>query len=79
MGNMRVSEANHDHNGGSDAIKQLIPQSAVYISRREAPLMSGDLSLYADEPKTPIRGIFHKRITLKLTFCFKMVNVLVPY
>lgn len=60
-----LTHAHHDHIGGLDTIKQLIPHSVVYISCREARIMNGDLSLNVDEPKTPIRGIFPKNITSK--------------
>ncbi|KKI90657.1 metallo-beta-lactamase [Bacillus sp. SA1-12] len=65
INNIILTHAHHDHIGGLDKIKQLIPHSTVYISRREAPLMYGDISLNENEPKTQIRGIFPKKIISK--------------
>lgn len=65
INNIILTHAHHDHIGGLDTMKQLISHITVYISHREAPLMNGDLSLNEDEPKTPIRGIFPKKITSK--------------
>jgi len=63
-----LSHAHHDHIDGLDTLKQFIPHSKIYISHREAPLMNGNLSIHEDEPKTPIRGIFPKKITSKADF-----------
>jgi glyoxylase-like metal-dependent hydrolase (beta-lactamase superfamily II) len=65
INNIILTHAHHDHIGGLVTMKLLIPHSTVYISSREAPLMQGDLSVYEDEPNTPIRGIFPKKNTLK--------------
>lgn len=65
INNIILTHAHHDHIGGLDSIKKQIAHSTVYISRREEPLMNGDLSLNGAEPKTPIRGIFPKKIISK--------------
>jgi glyoxylase-like metal-dependent hydrolase (beta-lactamase superfamily II) len=65
INNIILTHAHHDHIGGLVTLKQLIPYSTVYISSREAPLMQGDLSVYEDEPNTPVRGIFPKKNTIK--------------
>ncbi|AZV42985.1 MBL fold metallo-hydrolase [Peribacillus asahii] len=62
INNIILTHAHHDHIGGLDSIKQQTPHSRIYISHREAPLMNGDLSLNGDEPQTPVRGIFPKKI-----------------
>ena len=51
-----LTHAHDDHVGALDALKQALPDVPVYISKRDARLMSGDLTLDADEPGTPIRG-----------------------
>lgn len=51
-----LTHAHGDHVGALDALKQVLPDVPVYISKREARLMGGDLTLDADEPGTPIRG-----------------------
>lgn len=66
INNIILTHAHHDHIGGLDLLKQLIPQSRVYISKRELPLINGDLSIYDGEPNTPVRGIFPNKITSKI-------------
>lgn len=60
-----LTHAHHDHVGGLDRMKQLLPDSIVYMSGREARIIEGDLQLSEDEPNTPIRGIFPKNIITK--------------
>lgn len=60
-----LTHAHHDHVGGLDRMKQLLPDSIVYMSGREARMIEGDLQLSEDEPNTPIRGIFPKNIITK--------------
>lgn len=51
-----LTHAHNDHLGALDALKQALPQVQVFISRRDAKLMNGDLSLEPEEPNTPIKG-----------------------
>jgi glyoxylase-like metal-dependent hydrolase (beta-lactamase superfamily II) len=51
-----LTHAHGDHVGALDALKQALSDVPVYISKRDARLMGGDLTLDADEPGTPIRG-----------------------
>lgn len=51
-----LTHAHDDHVGALDKIKQLLPNVSVYISSRDARLMSGDTTLDPNEPNTPIRG-----------------------
>jgi glyoxylase-like metal-dependent hydrolase (beta-lactamase superfamily II) len=56
IGRIVLTHAHSDHVGALDALKQALPDALVHISRRDARLIDGDLSLDADEPDTPIRG-----------------------
>jgi glyoxylase-like metal-dependent hydrolase (beta-lactamase superfamily II) len=51
-----LTHAHGDHVGALDGLKSALPHVPVYISKRDARLMMGDLSLDEKEPKTPIRG-----------------------
>lgn len=51
-----LTHAHHDHIGALDALTELFPNVLVYISAREARLLTGDRSLDIGEPDTPIRG-----------------------
>ncbi|WP_059049008.1 MBL fold metallo-hydrolase [Paenibacillus senegalimassiliensis] len=51
-----LTHAHLDHVGGLDLLKEALPDVPVYISRRDALLLEGDLSLLPEEPNTPIRG-----------------------
>lgn len=51
-----LTHAHDDHVGALDALKEQLPDVPVHISRRDARLLSGDLSLEPGEPDTPIRG-----------------------
>ncbi|MET3690200.1 glyoxylase-like metal-dependent hydrolase (beta-lactamase superfamily II) [Priestia megaterium] len=51
-----LTHAHDDHVGALDKLKQLLPSVSVYISNRDARLMSGDTTLDINEPDTPIRG-----------------------
>ncbi len=60
-----LTHAHHDHIGGLDMIKQALPHTQVYISNREYRLLTGDLTLNANEPQTPIRGTIPKNVNTK--------------
>lgn len=51
-----LTHAHLDHVGGLDLLKEALPDVPVYISRRDALLLQGDVSLLPEEPDMPIRG-----------------------
>lgn len=51
-----LTHAHNDHVGSLDALKQHFPEVPVYISRRDARLLAGDVSLDPAEPNVPVRG-----------------------
>ncbi|HEY2493477.1 MAG TPA: MBL fold metallo-hydrolase [Paenibacillus sp.] len=51
-----LTHAHGDHVGALDVLKTALPDSKVYISRRDQALLSGNLDLEAHEPQTKIRG-----------------------
>lgn len=53
-----LTHAHVDHVGSLDALHLLQPDAEVMISARDARFLTGDLSLDADEPQTPLRGGF---------------------
>lgn len=53
---MVLTHAHMDHVGALDALKEVLPDVPVYISKRDALLLAGDRSLLPNEPSTPIRG-----------------------
>src|SRR5690349_6027680 len=53
-----LTHAHGDHVGSLDALHELLPDAEVMISARDARFMKGDMSLDADEPKTPLRGSY---------------------
>lgn len=57
-----LTHAHGDHVGALDRLKKRHPDVQVFISRRDARLLQGDVSLETDEPDTPIRGGVPKRI-----------------
>ncbi len=57
-----LTHAHDDHVGALDALKENLPDVPVYISSRDARLMTGDRSLDEDEPHTPIRGGVPKKL-----------------
>jgi glyoxylase-like metal-dependent hydrolase (beta-lactamase superfamily II) len=57
-----LTHAHEDHVGALDALKQHLPDVPVYISKRDARLMSGDRTLDPNEPNTPIRGGVPKKL-----------------
>jgi glyoxylase-like metal-dependent hydrolase (beta-lactamase superfamily II) len=62
-----LTHAHSDHIGALDKLKQMFPDVPVYISRRDARLLTGDRTLDASEPGTPIRGGVPKPHTIKTT------------
>lgn len=51
-----LTHAHIDHVGSLDALHALLPNAEVAISVRDARFLTGDRSLDADEPQTPLRG-----------------------
>jgi len=62
---MIITHAHNDHIGALDTLKELLPDSKVYISSRDALLLGGDNSLLPNEKNTPIRGGLPKNINTK--------------
>jgi glyoxylase-like metal-dependent hydrolase (beta-lactamase superfamily II) len=51
-----LTHAHSDHIGSLDTLKESLPEALVFISKRDAKLLSGDKSLETGEENTPIRG-----------------------
>lgn len=51
-----LTHAHVDHVGSLDALHALLPDAEVAISSRDARFLTGDRSLDAHEPQTPLRG-----------------------
>lgn len=51
-----LTHAHGDHVGSLDALHALIPDAEVMISARDARFLTGDKSLDADEPQSPLKG-----------------------
>ncbi|MGE7945393.1 MBL fold metallo-hydrolase [Lysinibacillus sp. NPDC093688] len=60
-----LTHAHSDHIGALDTLKELIPDSQVYISSRDALLLEGNSTLLPNEKNTPIRGGIPKNIKTK--------------
>lgn len=51
-----LTHAHDDHVGALDSLKNTLPAAKVFISKRDAKILKGDLTLEPGEPDTPIRG-----------------------
>jgi glyoxylase-like metal-dependent hydrolase (beta-lactamase superfamily II) len=60
-----LTHAHGDHIGALDGLKKELLHAQVYISRRDAKLLAGNVELEADEPQTPIKGSIPKGIQTK--------------
>lgn len=60
-----LTHAHGDHIGALDGLKKVLPQAQVYISRRDAKLLAGNVELEADETQTPIKGGVPKGVQTK--------------
>ncbi len=60
-----LTHAHDDHIGALDELKRQLPEVQVYISERDAALLSGDRSLREGEPQTPIKGGVPKKVTTR--------------
>ncbi|UJF31451.1 MBL fold metallo-hydrolase [Paenibacillus hexagrammi] len=66
-----LTHLHHDHVGGLDALKEMLPDAIVYISGREARLMSGDYTLDPEELDTPILGIIPNNLKTRADVLLK--------
>ncbi|MDL4839775.1 MBL fold metallo-hydrolase [Aquibacillus rhizosphaerae] len=66
-----LTHGHEDHVGALDKLKKILPDCTVYISRRDAKLLMGDLSLESGEPELPIRGGAPKGIVTKPNILIK--------
>jgi glyoxylase-like metal-dependent hydrolase (beta-lactamase superfamily II) len=66
-----LTHAHEDHVGALDALKQILPHVPVYISARDARLLSGDRTLDPNEPNTPIRGGVPKKLQTRADVLLK--------
>lgn len=57
-----LTHAHEDHVGALDALKRILPNVQVYISKRDSRLLTGDCSLHETEPQLPIKGGVPKKI-----------------
>ncbi len=57
-----LTHVHEDHVGGLDVLKEMLPNALVYVSKRDARLMEGDISLDQGEPEMPIRGSVPKNL-----------------
>jgi glyoxylase-like metal-dependent hydrolase (beta-lactamase superfamily II) len=55
-----LTHAHGDHVGGLDALAAQLPGVEIAIGRRESRFLARDFSLDAEEPQTPLRGMFQK-------------------
>ena len=60
--NIVITHAHDDHVGAIDALKQVLPNIPVYISKRDARLLEGDMSLQQGEAIVPIKVGVSKKI-----------------
>ncbi|WP_138754704.1 MBL fold metallo-hydrolase [Paenibacillus sinopodophylli] len=57
-----LTHAHTDHVGALDGLKQLLPEAQVFLSRRDARLLQGDLTLDQGEASGPIKGSIPKSV-----------------
>ncbi len=57
-----LTHSHMDHIGALDEVKKVFPEAVVYLSKRDARLFEGDLSLLPGEPQQKIKGSFSKHI-----------------
>ncbi|AGK97208.1 MBL fold metallo-hydrolase [Clostridium pasteurianum] len=66
-----LTHAHEDHVGSLDALKKAIPDIPIYISKRDAKLMTGDCTLELNEPNLPIRGAVPKKLKTRANILLK--------
>ncbi|MDB5055260.1 MAG: hypothetical protein JWM44_3310 [Bacilli bacterium] len=59
-----ITHAHMDHVGALDALKVKLPNAKVYMPKRDAKVLAGDLTLEPDEPQNPIKGAYTKAKTI---------------
>jgi glyoxylase-like metal-dependent hydrolase (beta-lactamase superfamily II) len=57
-----LTHVHEDHVGSLDSLKKVLPNALVYVSKRDARLMEGDITLDIGEPEMPIRGSVPKNL-----------------
>ncbi|MEK8130091.1 MBL fold metallo-hydrolase [Paenibacillus filicis] len=57
-----LTHPHSDHIGALDMLKRELPDAKVYLSRRDAKLLNGDLAMEPGEPDTPVRGSLPKNV-----------------
>ncbi|MDQ0891650.1 glyoxylase-like metal-dependent hydrolase (beta-lactamase superfamily II) [Paenibacillus sp. V4I9] len=60
-----LTHAHGDHIGALDGLKKALPNVKVYISRRDAKLLTGSKELEVGEPNSPIKGDVPKSVQTK--------------
>ncbi|HET7560441.1 MAG TPA: MBL fold metallo-hydrolase [Limnochordia bacterium] len=60
-----LTHAHGDHVGALDALKATLGDVPVHISRRDARLLQGDVTLDPGEPNTPVRGDVPKNVATR--------------
>lgn len=60
--NIVLTHAHGDHIGSLDRLKTMLPDVVVSISKRDAKLLKGDITLEPNEPNLPIKGGVPKNI-----------------
>lgn len=60
--NIILTHPHGDHVGSLDLLKEHFPKATVSISERDNRLLQGDMSLDKNEPQTPIKGGFNKKL-----------------
>lgn len=55
-----LTHAHGDHVGGLDALASRLPGVEIAMGRRESRFLARDFSLDAEEPQTPLHGMFPK-------------------
>lgn len=63
-----LTHVHDDHVGALDALKMLLHDVPVYVSKRDASLMSGDVTLEEGEPESPIKGGVPKNLKTRADF-----------
>ncbi|WP_238882846.1 MBL fold metallo-hydrolase [Clostridium sp. YIM B02551] len=66
-----LTHVHGDHIGALDALKETLKNIPVYVSKRDSRLMSGDISLYADEGNLPIKGSVPKNLKTRADILLK--------
>ena len=69
-----ITHAHSDHIGALDTLKELLPDSQVFISSRDALLLDGNTTLQPNEKNTPIRGGIPKNMKTKPDFLLEDGN-----